>query len=268
MTHHPTQRRTLASLTPEQREQLAARYPHESTLALAAEFVLAVRQISNWAYENGLHKTATGRSLSRRPDDSLTAHVERIVLAAGPAGLDAEQLREAVQAAHRGHSAHQIRVARCKLVDALRIHRGTDPTTHALRWYGSPEWAQRASHRHVVTSTPTAAEQRTPTAAEQRAATQSHGHDRRRHRAADAAAALRAHRQATAHINLDGIPVTHCPGAPESRWANLTVTDGAFSTRRPGQYLDDQPKPWAQAATRQSDKPSHITTTPTTTTTP
>ncbi len=242
--HHPTQRRTLASLTPEQREQLAARYPHESTLALAAEFVLAVRQISNWAYENDLHKTATGRSLSRRPDDSLTAHVERIVLAAGPAGLDAEQLREAVQAAHRGHTAHQIRVARCKLVDALRIHRGTDPATHALRWYGRPEWAQRASHRHVVTST--------PTAAEQRAATQAHPHERRHRTAAAKAQALRDHAAATAGIDFAAIPVTPCPNAPESRWASLTVTNGAFSTRRPGEYLDTQPAPWVQAATRRT----------------
>jgi len=45
-----------------------------------------------------------------------------------------------------------------------------------------------------------------------------------------------------------GIRVTKCPSPPESRYV-VDTAPPCFSSLRPGQYIDQAPKPWVEAAT-------------------
>lgn len=249
MPRHLPIKRSVNSLTAEEAADLAARYPHEPSTALAAEFALSLSQISNFAFSRKLHKTPEGYRANRRPVDCLTADVERVTLDAGPHGLDAEGIQRAVRAlidADQGArayvTAHQIRVARRKLVEQQRIHLVIFSAAKSdQRWYGKVEWATTAAAatagHHAITGT----------ARETRAANFATMHDRRRGRQADEAAARRKHLDAPTN-NPAGIQPQVLPGAPESRWAHLKVTEPTFSSRRPGEYLDTDPPAWVRAA--------------------
>jgi hypothetical protein len=242
-------KRSITSLTDEQRLDLATRYPHEPTVSLAAEFGLSINQVANFAQARELHKTPEGYRANRRKPDSLTADIEVCVQAAGPQGLDATGILRALRDLYAANpdasrdyiTAHQVRCARVKLVQQARIHPARiGPTQLDQRWYGQADW---------VPPLP-GGQPRPPSAAQRKATELAEIHERRRTKAADAEARRRAHIN-TPTANPGQVPVQVLPGAPESRWAGLKVTEPTFSSRRPGQYLDHEPPAWVRAACRE-----------------
>lgn len=232
---HPSMRRTVSSLTPEQREQLAQRYPHESTTTLAEAYGLTVKQVYRMAERHKLHK-APGYQQIRAPyvltrlQPSLASCVLNATQAAGSAGIDTDSLIAAVKQARPCSTSQQIRATRAFLSSSGRLHRAS----HHYRWFGTAAWA----HAYQPA-----------TASDQRAATHADRMDRIRLREAAEAEARSEHIAATAHIDTSSMPKQVGRPFPMSRWDGLQVTDAAFSSRRPGQYLDDTPPAWVQAAT-------------------